>query len=108
MHDGMISDYCDTIAFQQHPFVSKDPHALQIMLYYDEVEVVNPLGRKTSKHKVGKKELPVDWMHTVYCHNVVHSILFPRHFPFYWEVIWGKIEVYFFNACIDTINAFIL
>ena len=55
--DGMIADYCDGQAFQQHPLFSRDPCALQIILYYDEVEVVNPLGSKTSKHKVGNKTI---------------------------------------------------
>ncbi|EDO36048.1 predicted protein [Nematostella vectensis] len=51
--DGMIADFCDGQVFKEHPLFSRDPHALQIILYYDEVEVVNPLGSKTSKHKVG-------------------------------------------------------
>ncbi|KAK3754666.1 hypothetical protein QZH41_009115 [Actinostola sp. cb2023] len=51
--DGLISDYCDGYAFSQHPLFSRDPQALQIILYYDEVEVVNPLGSKTYTHKVG-------------------------------------------------------
>ena len=55
--DGMIADYCDGQVFQQHPLFSRDPCALQIILYYDEVEVVNPLGSKTSKHKVGNKTI---------------------------------------------------
>lgn len=53
--DGMIADYCDGQVFRQHPLCSRDPCALQIILYYNEVEVVNPLGSKTSKHKVGNK-----------------------------------------------------
>lgn len=53
--NGMIADYCDGQVFRQHPLFSRDPCALQIILYYDEVEVVNPLGSKTSKHKVGNK-----------------------------------------------------
>lgn len=56
-HDGMIADYCDGQIFQQHPLFSQDPCALQIILYYDDVEVVNPLGSKTSKHKVGNNTL---------------------------------------------------
>ena len=53
----MIADYCDGQVFQQHPLFSRDPCALQIILYYDEVEVVNPLGSKTSKHKVGNETI---------------------------------------------------
>jgi hypothetical protein len=28
-------------------------NGIQIIAYYDEIEVVNPLGSKTSKHKLG-------------------------------------------------------
>ncbi|KAK3734076.1 hypothetical protein QZH41_019810, partial [Actinostola sp. cb2023] len=52
-NDELIEDFCDGFVFSQHPLFSRDPQALQIILYYDEVEVVNPLGSKTSKHKVG-------------------------------------------------------
>ena len=44
---------CDGEFFKTHPIFSEDPTALQIMAYYDDVEVVNPLGSKTKKHKVG-------------------------------------------------------
>lgn len=27
--------------------------AIQIILYYDELEIVNPLGSKNGKHKIG-------------------------------------------------------
>jgi hypothetical protein len=33
---------------------SRDPTALQLMLYYDEVEIANPLGSKAGKHKLGR------------------------------------------------------
>lgn len=53
----MIADYCDGEVFRQHRLFSRDLCALQIQLYYDDVEVVNPLGSKTTKHKVGNKIL---------------------------------------------------
>lgn len=45
--------FCDAQIFKNHPLFSQDPTALQLMLYYDEVEVTNPLGSKTGKHKLG-------------------------------------------------------
>jgi len=51
--DGRIYDFCDSEAFRNHPLFSRDPLALQILMYYDNVEVVNPLGSKTKKHKQG-------------------------------------------------------
>lgn len=55
--DGLLADYCDGEAFGSHPLFSRDPTALQILLYYDEIEVANPLGNKTSKHKLGLYQL---------------------------------------------------
>ena len=43
----MIADYCDGEVFQQHPLFSRELRALKMQLYYD-VEVVNPLGSKTT------------------------------------------------------------
>ena len=34
------------------PFLS-DPNALQIIGYFDELEITNPLGAYVKKHKVG-------------------------------------------------------
>lgn len=39
--------------FRQHPLFSNDPKALQIIAYYDEVEMCNPLGSHVKKHKLG-------------------------------------------------------
>ena len=38
--------------FKNHPLFSVDKTALQIVAYYDLIEVVNPLGSRT--HKLGK------------------------------------------------------
>ena len=37
-----------------------DPLALQIMLFYDELELCNPLGSSTKVHKLGKLKLIPD------------------------------------------------
>lgn len=52
-HDDVIEDVCDGQYFKTHPLFSKDSTALQIMLYYDELEIANALGSKTGKHKLG-------------------------------------------------------
>lgn len=36
-----------------HSLFSCEPHALQLMIYYDELELCNPLGTKTKVHKMG-------------------------------------------------------
>ena len=49
----MLTDYCDGSLFKSHPIFSTDPKALQIIAYYDELEICNPLGTRTKKHKLG-------------------------------------------------------
>ena len=50
--NGLLGDYCDGELYSQHPLFREDPCALQIQLYFDELELCNPLGSKT--HKLGK------------------------------------------------------
>ena len=45
-------DYCDGQHFKAHPLFGSDPQALQIIAYYDELEVVNPIGSYVKKHKL--------------------------------------------------------
>ena len=52
--NGYLADYCDGNQFKHHPLFSSQSTALQIMLYYDELEVSNPLGTKTKVHKLGQ------------------------------------------------------
>ena len=48
-----LGDFCDGTLFKSHPMFSSDPHALQVVAYYDELEVVNPIGSFIKKHKLG-------------------------------------------------------
>ena len=52
---NMLGDYCDGELFLSSELFQQDPCALQIQLYYDEVEVCNPIGSKSKKHKLGEK-----------------------------------------------------
>ena len=49
----IMNDYCDGEIYQTHPLFSTDPVALQLILYYDELELCNPLGSRRKKHKIG-------------------------------------------------------
>lgn len=51
--DDIIEDYCDGSQFRTHPLFSRNLYALQFILYYDDMEVVNPLGSNTKTHKLG-------------------------------------------------------
>ena len=49
-----LGDFCDGELFLSSQLFQEHPCALQIQLYYDEVEVCNPIGTKTKKHKLSK------------------------------------------------------
>ena len=51
--DDIMEDYCDGLEFKRHALFSSEPHSLQIMLYFDEVELCNPLGSSSKIHKIG-------------------------------------------------------
>ena len=50
----MLGDLCDGEVFKEHVVFSTNPIALQIVAYYDVVELANPLGSKAKRNKVGK------------------------------------------------------
>ena len=49
-----LMDYCDGTNFSSHPLFSIHSSALQIVFYYDDLEVCNPLGSKAKIHKLSK------------------------------------------------------
>ena len=49
-----MGDYCDSTLFKSHPLFKQDKLALQITLFYDDLEVCNPLGSRAKVHKLGK------------------------------------------------------
>ena len=51
--DQLLGDFCDGSDFKNHPLFYLDEKCLQLMLYYDDVEVCNPLGSKVKLHKLG-------------------------------------------------------
>ena len=51
-NDELLEDFCDAELFQNHPLFSNDPRALQIIAYIDEIELCNPLGTHTKRHKL--------------------------------------------------------
>ena len=53
MSNDCLQDFCDGSFLKSHPLFSSDPCALQIVGYYDDIEVVNPLGSYVKKHKLG-------------------------------------------------------
>ena len=51
--DSYLADFCDGSFFKTHPLFQMYPDALQLILYYDELEVCNPLGSHSGIHKLG-------------------------------------------------------
>ena len=54
--DGKMRDFCDGELFKpgHHPLFSVNNKAVQILMYYDDFEVANPLGAKATVHKLGR------------------------------------------------------
>ena len=55
-HHSSASDFmfdmCDGLHIKTHTLFSVDAKAVQLKLYTDDLEIVNPLGPKISKHKI--------------------------------------------------------
>lgn len=51
--EGILGRTIDGQYFKNHPFFSKYRSAIRLKLYYDEFEIVNPIGSKTGIHKIG-------------------------------------------------------
>ena len=47
-----LNEYSDGTCFSENELFSSDKKTLQIVLYHDDFNVVNPLGNKTVKHKI--------------------------------------------------------
>ena len=47
-------DYCDGEIYKNHPLFSTHQDALQLIIYFDEIETANPLGSYRGYHKLGK------------------------------------------------------
>ena len=48
--DGYMRGVRDANSFEKNKFLKKQPHALRLQLWSDDVEFVNPLGSKTKKN----------------------------------------------------------
>lgn len=53
--DGqLMRDICDGSIVADNNILCEDEQALQIIGYYDEFTITNPLGSRAKKHKLGK------------------------------------------------------
>jgi len=42
--DGVIRDECDGLNCKNHPIIVAHPEAIKVRIYYDDIEVTNPIG----------------------------------------------------------------
>ena len=48
-----MNDFCDGSLFNSHTLFKSNSTTLQLIAYYDELEVVNPIGSYVKHHKLG-------------------------------------------------------
>lgn len=48
---GLMQDFNDGLFVHQHPLFSTDDNALKLLIYYDDVNVANPMTNKV--HQLG-------------------------------------------------------
>ena len=51
--DGLIGDYCDGHFITDNAYFQEIPNALQLVMYYDEVETCDVLASHRGVHKLG-------------------------------------------------------
>lgn len=74
---GYLCDFCDGEIYKAHPIFSTDSHVIQIIIYYDDVEVANPLGSHRGVHKLGKGLCaPCMYLYYLYFVFYIHYILY--------------------------------
>ena len=72
--DDVLRDYCDGNSYSKHPLLAKDHSFLQIILYYDDLEVCNPIGSKRIIHKLGRGFISVvKWFYILYYSGILFS-----------------------------------
>ena len=62
----MVADFCDSKHASSHALWGSETHALQIFLYFDELELCNPLGACRKMHKLGMYLLIIFFLHWVF------------------------------------------
>ena len=80
-HDEKMEDFCDGSLFANHTLFSHDSLALQILAFYDEVEICNPLGAHIKKHKLGVVFFTVGNIHPKFRSSLraIHLLIVPPY-----------------------------
>lgn len=51
---GVLHDFCDGEFVRTHPLVKQNSETLLLELYFDDLEIANPLGSRRGKYKLGE------------------------------------------------------
>lgn len=70
-----MKDYCDGENFKSHPLFSVQRRVFQLFLYYDDLEICNPLGSKRGVQKIG--------MATLQFNGILHVMYEGNNFSLY-------------------------
>lgn len=96
----VLSDFCDGSHFRCHSMFGIDSRALQFFFYYDDIEMCNPLGSHTKKHKLGKP-----------AHAFVYKLdTSERSAMFMWEVVipTGYDIIKYITICVHPLPSFLV
>lgn len=79
--EGCLASSIDGQYFKNHPFFKRFKNAIRIKLYFDELEIVNPLGSKTGIHKLAAFYYQIDNLPEKISSNLpsVHVLLLCSH-----------------------------
>ena len=108
-------DYCDGAQFATHPLCSRYVQdALQIQLYFDDVETTNPLGSKTKMHRMGMewecffffflRNLPAEFNSSRANSNHVFFCLFVCFFSVA-KTHWSKLKWHFQQSAFPSCSS---
>ena len=91
-HDRRLFDYCDGTLYKGCALFWEDPCTLQVQLYYDEVDLRNPIGSRSAVHKLGVSCIALFyWCIKIYriepfkysCTHFCLYIVYKRHPPYF-------------------------
>lgn len=71
-----LKSYIDGQQFKNHAFFMKYPNALRLTVYFDDVEITNPLGTKCKIHEIGAFYFTIQNCHQYFNSNVNNIIIF--------------------------------
>ena len=89
--DGVLGDFCDGNFVRSHPIFLDSDNApfLEIIAYYDEIEVANPLGSKASNHKLGMN---------IVCQHTFHVYIYIQYMYIYIYIYIYYMYVYIYTC----------